>query len=195
MNFKKHAPGCPCSCGESPPTGPCGCNGEVTITISNVQELWRTMGIRFSPGPCNYMEFEGIDAIAGAYTITLGELSEEFELIRVAATNNPQDDDFFNEYCLFVRLWVEYVAHPFCQVAVFLQWKIQLLSGDDCLDIEDVDFDGAFSWSLNNDTMEPFEPACSDTSGTTSVLTYVDPDPPGECDDQYFTFDYVIDYA
>ena len=47
------------------------------------------IGVRFSPGPCNYMEFEGIDAIEGTYTITLGALNEEFELIRLAATNNP----------------------------------------------------------------------------------------------------------
>lgn len=178
-----------------PPTGPCGCSGEVTITISNAQALWRMIGVRFSPGPCNYMEFEGIDAIEGTYTITLGELNEEFELIRLAATNNPLMDDGFNEYCLFVRLRVEYLADPFCQFAVFLEWKIQLLSGDNCLNLEDVDFAGAFAWSFNNNNLVPYRPVCVDTSGTVNVLTYVDPDPPGECDDQYYTFDYVIDYA
>lgn len=195
MNFKVNAPGCPCDC-SAPPTGPCGCSGDVTITISNAQALWRMIGVRFSPGPCNYMEFEGIDAIEGTYTITLGALNEEFELIRLAATNNPLMDDGFNEYCLFVRLRVEYLADPVCEVAVYIDWKIQLLSGDSCLDIEDVDFDtGANSWSFNNDNFDPYEPACSDASGTVNVLTYVDPDPPGECDDQYYTFDYVIDYA
>lgn len=194
MNFKVNAPGCPCDC-SSPPSGPCGCSGDVTITISNAQALWRTIGVRFSPGPCNYMEFEGIDAIEGTYTITLGALNEEFELIRLAATNNPLMDDGFNEYCLFVRLRVEYIAYPFCQVAVFIEWTYQLLSGDTCLDIEDVDFAGAFAWSFNNNFGAPYELACVDTSGTVNVLTYVDPDPPGECDDQYYTFDYVIDYA
>ena len=29
------------------------------------------IGVRFSPGPCNYMEFEGIDAIEGTYTIVV----------------------------------------------------------------------------------------------------------------------------
>lgn len=194
MNFKVNAPGCPCDCSETPPTGPCGCSGGVTITISNAQEFWETIFFRFSPGPCDYLQFAGIDAIEGTYGITLGTLSEGFELVRVASTSNPMDDGFGNEYCLFARLRVGYLADPACLIAFFIDWKVQLLSGDNCTALEDVDFTiGQHFWPFNGDPVDPFEAACADTSGTVSVLTYVEP--LGECDTKYYTFDYEIDYA
>ena len=192
MNFKKNAPGCPCSCGEEP-TGPCGCSGGVTITISNAQEFWETILLRFSPGPCTYLQFAGIDAIEGTYGITLGSLSEGFELIRVASTSNPMDDGFGNEYCLYARLRVEYFGDPVCEIAFFFDWKMELLSGGSCPDLETFDFSLAVSWPFNNDPIDPYDPVCVDTSGTVSVLTYVEP--LDECDTKYYTFDYVIDYA
>ena len=194
MNFKVNAPGCPCDC-VAPPTGPCGCSGEVTITISNAQEFWETILLRFSPGPCDYLQFAGIDAIEGTYTITLSDLSEEFELVRVASTSNPMDDGFGNEYCLYARLRVEYLGDPACLIAFFFDWKMELLSGGSCPDLETFDFSTAVSWPFNNDPIDPYEAVCADASGTVSVQSYVDPDPPGECDDKFYTFDYVIDYA
>ena len=194
MSFKKNNPGCPCRCGDEPPTGPCGCNETLTISITNAQTLWEVIFVRFSPGPCDYLQFTGIDAIEGDYEITLGSSSQEYELIRVAATNNPLADFFGNEYCLFVRLRVEYLGDPACEIAFFLDWKVELLGGGDCTPLEDVDFTTSTnSWSFTNDNIDPYIASCTEDSGMASVLTYTDA--LAECADKYYMFDWSLAYG
>jgi hypothetical protein len=176
-----------------PPEPPCGCAGPAVLTISNADALYEFIGVRFSPGPCNYMQFTGLDAIEGTYEIDLSGGSSSGELIRVAATNNPQDDDFFNEYCVYVRLIWSYVDEPECTIAIQFQVKVILLSGGTCPDLEDVDFSSPNTCSLTGDNFNPEVPVCENLSGTVSCLSYVEPEE--ECDTKYYTFDWTLTYA
>ena len=192
MSFKKNNPGCPCNCGEEPPEPPCGCN-PLTLTITNADTLFEFIGVRFSPGPCNYMQFTGIDAIEGTYEIELPESNSSGELIRVAATNNPQDDDFFNEYCVYARLVWSYIGPDSCLISIQFEYKVVLLSGGTCPDLEDVDFSSPNFCSLTGDNFNPAVPVCEPLSGTVSCQTYFDL--AEECDTKYYEFDWDITYG
>lgn len=192
MVFKKNNPGCPCICGEEPPQPPCGCN-PLTLTISNADALYEFIGVRFSPGPCNYMQFTGLDAIEGTYEIELPESNTSGELIRVAATNNPQDDDFGNEYCVYAALEYSYLGPDVCEIAIQFRVRVILLSGGTCPDLEDVDFISGGICSLTGTNLSPSVPVCEPLSGTVSCLSYTELN--AECDDKFYEFDWDIVYG
>lgn len=188
MTFKKHNPGCPCACGGEPPTGPCGCPGPARLTISNADALFEILGIRFSPGPCNFLEFTGIDAIEGEYEIPIPNSNAGGELIRVAATNNPQEDDFGNRFCLYARLYYSYLGPPNCTLGITFEylWVTLFDPGDTCPDLEDVDFTLFTFCPLDPD--DNLLPVCESRSGSVACQTANDPD----CAEKFYNFDWDL---
>lgn len=196
MSFKKGNPGCPCDCGEPPPPPElCGClPTTLRLTITNADLIAFLMGVRFSPGPCNYLEFEGIDAIEGTYEWEIsGTGIGGGELVRVAATNNFLEDDFGNKYCLFARIMWSFTGDPTCELTLSFQIGMQTLLSPpyECEDLEDFD-DFVSQIAFTNDNFNPTFNLCEPQEGTVSLQTYADL--LEECDTKFYNFDFTLEY-
>lgn len=150
MTFKKNNPGCPCDCGETPPTGPCGCNAtQIVIDFTYVQDVAKIFGVRFSPGPCDTLDFEGFSALEGTYYVDWPTTTPvEIELARVAATNNPQYDALGNAYCLygFITLTVPYLGDDCLGLLCLCIRQVTWLAEDfvECTPLEELENSDGF---------------------------------------------------
>jgi hypothetical protein len=196
VSFKKGNPGCPCDCGDEPPPPElCGClPTTLRLTISNADELFYYIGVRAVGEPCNFLEFEGIDAIEGTYEWSIsGTGIGSSELVRVAASNNFLEDEFGNKYCLFARIVWSYVGDPTCELILSFQIGIQnlLFSPFVCEELED--FDGFVSQiAFTNDNFNPEFNLCEAQEGTVSLQTYFDLEE--ECETKFYEFDFTLEY-
>jgi len=140
------------------------------------------------------MDFTGIDAIEGTYEIILNEAVSDYEIVRVAATNNYQTE-YASNYCLFVQIYAVYLPSTACEIAFYIRWKLQNLgSGTNCMDLEDVDFETASAtWAFTNDNFAAYLPVCESDSGTVNAVIREDLN--GECDTEYYTFDWAVSYV
>jgi len=197
---KKHQPGCPC-CEE--PEGMCTCSS-LTLEITNADLIFYSLGIRavtFPPEPCEYLEFEGFDAIEGIYNLSWGnpaDLQDFF--IKVAATNNPVEDDDGFRYCGYAALGYRLIRNPStCALWVyFYSTVISLMPGESCPPIEEVDFTLGQPIHIPlplQPGVDPLLPMtlCEPENGNASVESITDP--LGLCDTKYYSFDWEITYA
>lgn len=141
MSFKKHAPGCPCVCGE-PPVGPCGCNAtQLQIDISNAADVAQFIGFRFSPGPCNFLNFAGFSIADGTYYVTWPSSAGTILLGEWQSSTGKLTDGFGFGYCAYLKIeFITTEASLPCEgILVFTLHLETLLDGTDpCPDVEDV---------------------------------------------------------
>jgi len=144
MAFKKHNPGCPCACGGEPPTGPCGCSStQIKIDVTDAADIITIEGIRFIPGPCNYMDFTGFSAIEGTYYVDWPFEGGTVELGRWASTNGPLTDALGTKYCVYAKLDLSVPAVPgddACDGFLCLCIYVETIAGSSCQSINDVVF-------------------------------------------------------
>lgn len=146
MNFKKNAPGCPCSCGEEP-TGPCGCNAtQIRIDITNADDMVQIFGTRFSPGPCDFLEYEGFSVVDGTYYVTWPSTPDIIELGRWASTTGKLSDGF-NWYCCYLKIEFQATSGSLpCSGFLIFTIHLETLfdSGDPCPDVDDIIFGSTY---------------------------------------------------
>ena len=145
MTFKKNNPGCPCDCGEIPPTGPCGCDAtQIQIDVTDADDIITIQGVRFIGGPCDYLDFTGFSAIEGTYYVDWPYEGGEIELGRWAATNGPLTDALGTKYCVYAQLKLSVPSVPggdACDGFLCLCIHVEtLFSGSTCPDVDDITF-------------------------------------------------------
>lgn len=162
---KKHQPGCPCCTTE--PTYPCDCPYyQLRINITDALDEVKIYGGRFSPGPCNPMVFTGFSAINGTYYIDID--SDDIELIRVAASNNPQITNFMGTdvyYCLYLQVTTRKLdIGNNCIYQIWFSFLLQsYFAPGSCTPLNDVDFLSA-SYVAGSTAVEACEYAITNMS-------------------------------
>ena len=141
MNFKKNAPGCPCSCGGEPP-GPCGCNAtQIQIDISNADDVAQFLGTRFSPGPCDFLNFAGFSVVDGTYYVTWPSVASVVLLGEWQSTTGKLTDSFGFGYCTYLKVeFITTVESLPCNgfIKFYLHLETLLDGADPCPDVEDI---------------------------------------------------------
>jgi hypothetical protein len=190
VSFKKGNPGCPCDCGDGG-GGICGCSAtQFQVDIENATDTAIFYGTRFSPGPCNAMEFDGFSALNGTYIVEWPETATIIELGRWASTSGKQFDGFGNAYCAYMK--VELITTsgslPCNGQLIFTLYFLFLADPTDpCPDVDDVsvwgaDFTDEFSVGVSLCISESDEISIQTVTGQNAI----------DCGAEFWTADVTV---
>lgn len=174
--------------------GPCGCGAtQVKIVVSNADDIITIQGVRFIGGSCDYLDFEGFNAINGTYYVDWPEGGGEVELGRWGATNGPLTDTLGTKYCVYARLYLSVPEDdPSCDGFLCLCIYIEtLFDTSTCPDVEDISFTSCFGVSCGTvGEVNDFEVnLCTPDDTTIDQPTTDDID----CDIKYYHWEVSIE--
>lgn len=147
----------------------CGCgNTQMRVDISNAADMVQIFGTRFSPGPCDFLEYEGFSVVDGTYYITWPSSATIIELGRWASTTGKLSDGF-NYYCCYLKIEFQATSGSLpCSGFLIFTIHLELLldPADPCPDVEDITFS-----SLYEDEFSVGVSLCVSDSDTIEVQT------------------------
>lgn len=74
------------------------------VDISNADDVVQIFGARFSPGPCDFLNYAGFSVVDGTYYITWPSSATIIELGRWASTTGKLSDALGNYYCCYLKI-------------------------------------------------------------------------------------------
>lgn len=185
---KKHQPGCPCCVIPNP----CGCDStQLRIELTRVDNTATIYSLRFIPGPCNEVTFEGFSALEGEYYVDWpqeGPYPISLVLAEMAATNNPQYDDTGVVWCLYCRIILTVISPCLGELSLHLSPKEYLV--DDfvsCSTVQDHDWVNEVSFNSEHPAMGI--ELCVSGDGRGEILTTQDMGSMDPCPQQVFIWE------
>ena len=145
----------------------CGCgNTQMRVDISNADDVVQIFGARFSPGPCDFLNYAGFSVVDGTYYITWPSSATIIELGRWASTTGKLSDAFGNYYCCYLKIEFQATSGSLpCGGFLIFTIHLEFLAdpADPCPDVDDVIFGstyedqfgvGVFLCETDSDTIE-----------------------------------------
>jgi len=197
--FKRNNPGCNnspnCRCAGGGGGGPCeGCSStQLKIVITNATNPIQILPVHFSPGPCNWLNMGGFNAVEGTYYVDWpdpGTNTTYLELGRWASTSNPSVDFTSVGWCVYIRLGVAIQTisggGTGCRARLVIGFYVEsdFSPPYTCTPVDDILFTNDLTTTSSN-----FE-FCTPSSGNASIEVFAGN---SDCSAKSFSVDWAVE--